>query len=150
MYLYMYLFVFTVFPGTFYCVCWCLVCVFWDTCFAKLMLSSCDTSAAPPDDSRGTARYHIHRYHSTKVHSGSTSHWWQLRSSESLKINSIIPILVLAISSYHTYSCTLRHVRVRTSLAYILPYEGGAMAAGPASRLGSTEPREKTGLRLSP
>ena len=24
------------------------------------------------------------------------------------------------------------------------------MAAGPASRLGSTEPREKTGLRLSP
>ena len=32
----------------------------------------------------------------------------------------------------------------------LLPYEGGGMAAGPASRLGSTEPREKTGLRLSP
>ena len=31
-----------------------------------------------------------------------------------------------------------------------LPYEGGAMAAGPVSRLGSMEPREKTGLRLSP
>ena len=29
----------------------------------------------------------------------------------------------------------------------LLPYEGGGMAAGP--RLGSTEPREKTGLRLS-
>ena len=32
----------------------------------------------------------------------------------------------------------------------LLPHGGWPMAAGPASRLGSIEPGEKTGLRLSP
>ena len=33
----------------------------------------------------------------------------------------------------------------------LLPHDGGwPMAAGPASRLGSFEPGDKTGLRLSP
>ena len=32
----------------------------------------------------------------------------------------------------------------------LLPHWGGAMAAGPVSRLGSLEPGDKTGLRLSP
>ena len=32
----------------------------------------------------------------------------------------------------------------------LLPHGGWPMAAGPASRLGSVEPGEKTGLRLSP
>ena len=32
----------------------------------------------------------------------------------------------------------------------LLPHGGWPMAAGPASRLGSIEPGDKTGLRLSP
>ena len=32
----------------------------------------------------------------------------------------------------------------------LLPHGGWPMAAGPASRLGSVEPGDKTGLRLSP
>ena len=47
-----------------------------------------------------------------------------------------------------TSTCILR--RRHKVKPMLLPHRGWPMAAGPASRLGSIEPGEKTGLRLSP
>ena len=69
------------------------------------------------------------------------------------------------IALQHRHSCTIRCPGARltwrcsrfsVSLVFcalspcLLPHEGWSMAAGPASRSGSTEPGDKTGLRPSP